>query len=117
MSSHRAARVAQSLREVVSVLLQRQIKDPRVSMVTVTDVQMSPDLRNARIYYTCPGEQGERDRAAEGLKRAAGFMRAQVTRELNLRYAPDLRFEYDHSIEAVDHVNRLLREVVPPEES
>jgi ribosome-binding factor A len=92
-------------------LLLRDVKDPRVSMVTLTSVEVSPDLRHARVYFTCGNDAEARERALRGLRSASGFMRAQVTRRLRLRYAPELSFLVDTGIDAADDITRLLRDL------
>ena len=109
MSSRRVERVSQSMRETLAQLLLREIKDPRVRMVTVSRVDLSPDLRNARVYYGCLGDTEAREQAQRGLESAAGFLRGQLSRQLHLRYAPELRFHFDDGFEHAEHVARLLR--------
>lgn len=113
MSSRRPERVGEAMREVIAELLMREIKDPRVGMVTLTTVEVSPDLRNARVYFSCLGDAAARQRTGAGLQSAAGFMKGQVAKRLRLRYAPDITFVLDPSIEHADRIATLLREVTP----
>lgn len=108
MSGHRQERVAEAIREVLSELVLRELKDPRVQGVTITRVDVSPDLRNARVYFSTVGSEQDHNRATQGLIRSAGFLRSHLTRELQLRYAPELRFVFDHSIEEAEKLNRLI---------
>jgi ribosome-binding factor A len=112
----RADRVADLLRRELSRLLLREVKDPRLRQVVVTAVQVSPDLRRARILFT--GGSGGADREAElqGLHAAAGFLRGNLGRSLRLRYAPELVFEVDDSVDRSLHIAALLKQAVPPEE-
>ncbi|MFB3819576.1 MAG: 30S ribosome-binding factor RbfA [Candidatus Methylomirabilales bacterium] len=106
----RAERVADLLHRELSRLLLREIKDPRLREVTITTVRVSADLRHAWIAFT----GGTPERAADqlrGLRSAAGFLRGQLGRALHLRYAPELSFEVDESVERTLTVMRLLREV------
>ncbi len=114
--SRRVARVAEALQETVALLVQRNIKDPRVGMVTITRVSVSPDLRNARVYFSRLGTDEERQRSLEGLQSASGFIRTQVSKHLRLRSSPVIRFELDENIEYADRMVRILEEVVPQEE-
>jgi len=108
MPSRRVERVSHNMREVISELLLREVKDPRVAMVTVSHVDVSPDLRQARVLVSCIGEPDQRAAALVGLNRAAGFLRGQLGKRLHLRYAPDLRFAMDESFEYAARVSALL---------
>ncbi len=110
MSARRADRVAEAVREVIAELLLRDIKDPRIGMITLTSVEFSDDLKHARVYFSCVGDNTARERSLSGLRSAAGFIRSQVTRRLKLRYAPDLTFVFDPSLEVADRVAILLKD-------
>jgi ribosome-binding factor A len=110
MSARRADRVAEAVREVIAELLLRDIKDPRIGMITLTSVEFSDDLKHARVYFSCVGDSSARERSLSGLRSAAGFIRSQVTRRLKLRYAPDLTFLFDPSLEVADRVATLLKD-------
>lgn len=107
--TRRTERVAEALHALVADLLLREIKDPRIGLVTLTWVKVSPDLRNARIYFSCLGDESERAASLAGLSSAAGFIRTQVARALNLRVAPKLTFEFDPSLERAARVSRLIK--------
>lgn len=109
MPNHRPERVGHSMRSVIAELLLREIKDPRVAMVTVSAVDVSPDLRNARVFVSFMGDEARRESALAGLRSASGFIRAQVTRRLHLRYAPEIRFCADDSFDQRERVDKLLR--------
>jgi ribosome-binding factor A len=109
MSGRRADRVADAVREVIAELLLRDIKDPRIGMVTLTTVELTDDLKHARVYFSCVGDAVVRERSLQGLRSAAGYMRSQVTRQLKLRHAPDLTFLFDPSLEIADRVATLLK--------
>ena len=110
MSARRADRVAEAVREVIAELLLRDIKDPRIGMITLTSVEFSADLKHARVYFSCVGDNTARERSLSGLRSATGFIRSQVTRRLKLRYAPDLTFVFDPSLEVADRVATLLKD-------
>jgi len=110
MSGRRAERVGEAMREVIADLLLRDIKDPRIGMITLTAVEMSDDLRHARVYFSCVGDAATRERSLQGLRSAAGFIKGQVTRRLRLRYAPDVAFVFDPGIEGADRLASLLKE-------
>ena len=113
MSSRRAERVAEAVREVVADLLLREIKDPRVGMITVTSVDISPDLKHAKVYFSSVGDAAAHQRSLSGLRSAAGFIRAQVTRRLQLRRAPELTFAFDPSLEMAERLAALLKDAAP----
>lgn len=107
----RATRVADQIRMEVAEIIMRKTKDPRVSSVTVTDVELSNDLRCARVYVTTLRDgQAEVD-AFEGLAKAAGFIRAELGRRLHLRYTPELIFQKDMSGPQGDRILTLLEQV------
>jgi len=105
----RADRVADAIRRELSHLLLRETKDPRLVDVTITEVRVSPDLRHAWISFT--GNAGKAAEQLEGLQSASGFLRGQLGRALHLRYAPELSFQVDESLERSLRVARLLRDV------
>jgi ribosome-binding factor A len=111
----RADRVAGLIQEELSRLLRREVKDPRLHEVVITAVQVSADLRHARVLFTGSGRQGGVDEALAGLQSAAGFLRGQLGRTLHLRYAPEIVFEPDDSVERSLHVAALLKQVLPRE--
>lgn len=113
--TRRTDRVAEALQELIAELLLREIKDPRIGLVTVTGVKLSPDLRHARVFFSCLGGEAQHAQAQRGLTSAAGFIRSQVARRLNLRVAPQLSFEFDPSLEQAERLSRLLRTTPPPE--
>ena len=108
MSSWRPERVGGLLQQAIGALVIRGIKDPRVAGVTITKVDVSPDLRCAWVYYRVLGEDGDVTRVQTGLERAAGYVRGVVGRELGLRYTPELRFAFDPSLDRAWRVEQLL---------
>ena len=110
-SSRRPEQVGETVRQVVTDALLREIRDPRVGLVTVTHVQVSGDLSVARVAVAVPGEEAERQRALEGLQSAAGFLRSRLAKAFSTRTIPELRFELDRGIEHAARINQLLAEV------
>src|SRR5690606_20736136 len=102
------------IQALVADLLVREIKDPRIGLVTITAARVSPDLRHARVYFSCLGDEEQRTRSLRGLRSAAGFIRSQIARQLNHRTAPEVVFEFDPSLEQADRLSRLLKE--PPDD-
>ncbi|EWY42377.1 ribosome-binding factor A [Skermanella stibiiresistens SB22] len=110
--SQRQLRVGEELRHALAEVLRRgDFRDPELQKlnVTVTEVRISPDLRNATAFIT-PLGGGETDEAVTALRRASAFFRGQMARSLKLRYVPTLSFEADTSFEYADHINRLLQD-------
>jgi ribosome-binding factor A len=108
----RPERIAHLMRREVADILQRKMRDPRVSaMVSVTDVELTQDLSLARVYVGVLADAAERDRVLDALRNAAGFVRHELGSRLDLREIPELRFEIDHSIERGARVDELLRRI------
>ncbi|MHB0774671.1 30S ribosome-binding factor RbfA [Halomonas sp. WWR20] len=110
----RTDRVADQLQQELAVLIQREIKDPRLGMVTVSSVTVSRDLGYADIYVTLLGENDAETVKANMavLKRAAGFLRSQIARRIKLRHVPELRFHYDESVVRGQRLSSLIDEAV-----
>jgi len=113
--SRRSQRVADVVRAELSRLILLEAHDKDLHMATITDVEMPPDLRSARVYYSCLGGEEEREKAAEALRRAAGFLRREIGQRCQLRYAPELHFILDRSLERGARIEELLQQVLPPE--
>jgi ribosome-binding factor A len=112
MPVKRAERVAQLIKEEISRLILRSVKDPRIGLVTVTHVSLSDDLRHAKVYISLPrGDEAQRREALLGMKSAAGFLRGELTRRLQLRYAPALAFHLDDSLERGLQLAELFRQI------
>ncbi|MGQ7246526.1 30S ribosome-binding factor RbfA [Halomonas sp. V046] len=115
----RTDRVADQLQKELAVLIQREVKDPRLGMVTVSGVTVSRDLGYADVHITLLGEQ-DPERIKENLqvlKRAGGFLRSQVARRIKLRHVPELRFHYDESVVRGQHLSSLIEEAVASDRS
>jgi ribosome-binding factor A len=95
------------------MLVLTEAHDPDLRKVTITDVEMPPDLKSARVYFSCLGGDAEREKAGEALRRAAGYLRREVGRRCELRYAPELFFVSDRSLERGARVEELLHQVLP----
>jgi ribosome-binding factor A len=112
--SRRSQRVADLVRAELSTLVLIEAHDPVLHRVTITDVEMPPDLKTARVYFSCLGGEEDRKEAGEALRRAAGFLRGEVGRRCQLRHAPSLSFVEDRSLERGARVEELLHQVLPP---
>jgi len=111
MSAHnRPERVAHLLQQRLAELFARGLKDPRLGLVTITGAKISPDLREAWVYWTVHGGEEIRKETAKGLSAARGYLRHELA-TLGLRVLPDLHFTYDEAIDRGDRIEQLLREV------
>jgi ribosome-binding factor A len=108
----RVQRVAAEIQAAVADLLLRgKIKDPRIGYITITGVEVSPDLRHARVFYSMLGTPEQRAETARGLLAAQGYVRREVSRVVKLRVSPEVVFEFDPSLDEGDKIERLLKEV------
>jgi ribosome-binding factor A len=106
--SQRLARIEGEMQRVLSTLVAREVRDPRVGNVTFTAVSVAPDMSTARIFFMPFGDKHSPEEVGEGLNRAAGFLRGAIGRALSLRHAPKLEFQYDQQIENADKLTRLI---------
>jgi ribosome-binding factor A len=107
----RPDRVADQLRAELATLLTREVHDPGIGFVTLTRVQVTPDLQQARVFYTTLGDEKARLNSGKALGRAASFLRRQIGSRLRLRRVPELIFTYDESIAGQDRIEQLLHEI------
>jgi ribosome-binding factor A len=107
----RPDRVADQIRSEIGSLLARDVHDPGIGFITITRVQMTPDLQQARVFYTALGDDKARKNSGQALERAAPFLRRQIGSRLRLRRVPELKFTYDESIAGQDRIEQLLKEI------
>lgn len=105
--SSRPKRVAEAIRNELNLVLRHNVADPRLTGVTVTKVEVSPDLKSARVYVRAAGPADSR-LVMEGMKKARGFFRSHLAKAINLRYTPELLPYYDHLAEEAERVEQLL---------
>jgi ribosome-binding factor A len=110
-SPRRPEQMAETIRQVVTDALAREVRDPRVGFVTVTGVLVTNDLSHARVMVSVPGEEAEKTRALEGLHSAAGFLRSRAARSLTTRSVPELHFELDRGLEHAARISELLNTI------
>jgi ribosome-binding factor A len=108
----RTLRVAQQIRRDLADLIRFEIKDPRIGMVTLTDVEVAADYGHARVFFTLLGDADQIARAADGLNHAAGFLRHELGRRIKLHSIPQLHFVYDESVERGARLSRVIDEAV-----
>lgn len=111
MIPDRMKRVNEACREALGEIVQREVKDPRISFVTVTRVEVSHDLRVAHVWLSILGSRDETDAAMAALQRARGFMRRELGRRVRLRYTPELLLHRDTGAEASQRVQEMLHEL------
>ena len=107
----RSERVSRHIRNTLADILRRHVRDPRLKLVTITSVDVSPDLRQAKIYYAMTGDEEKRQRVQEGFQKARPFIKKLLGQELGLRYMPDIRFFYDDSLDYGARMEALFRSI------
>ena len=107
----RAERVGGLIQQTVADILARRIKDPRLELATITQVKMTRDLRIARIYFSIAGGSEKVKAAEEGFKSAIGFLKRDLSRQLDLRYMPNIEFYYVDSFDYGSHIDNLLKSI------
>ena len=107
----RTDRISALMQREISDILQRQIKDPRVGFCTVTHVEVSADLRHAKVRVSIMGDEAQCQSSMAGLKNATGFIRREIGQRLSLRYTPEIRFIQDKSVDYILTVDKLLKEI------
>lgn len=115
-TGRRVERLGGQMRDEIAGMVARELKDPRLGFVTVTRVELAADLGSAKVYVGVLGDAAARERSLVGLRQAAGFIRRELGRRIRIHHVPELRFVYDHGLEAADRVARLLQESGPARE-
>ncbi|MFN8131608.1 MAG: 30S ribosome-binding factor RbfA [Solirubrobacteraceae bacterium] len=117
MPADRLRRVNEAMREVLSDAITTGLKDPRIGFVTVTAVDTSPDLRNARVYVSVLGDDDVRAASLEGLRSAHGYLQRRVASELRLKHTPTLQFHYDESVDRGLRISELADRLAPEDDA
>jgi ribosome-binding factor A len=108
-SFKRSERVSDQMKEEIADILMRKIKDPRIGFVTVVDVEIAEDLKNAKVFISVYG--GNKDESLKGLKSATPFIRSELGRRMRMKFIPELLFRYDSTIERGAHIMELLHSI------
>lgn len=116
MPSRRALKVAEAVREVVSMAILAELNDPRIRDVTVTYVEVSADLRYAKVHVSVLGDETHQKLSLRGLQSAAGYLQSKIAKRIELRYTPRLVFLLDQGVKRSIEIAKILREVLPPGE-
>ncbi|MBM3269309.1 MAG: 30S ribosome-binding factor RbfA [Candidatus Sericytochromatia bacterium] len=112
MSTQRADRIGEAIKRLVSELLQRRLKDARITgLVSVTDVEVSGDLRHAKVFVSVYGDEAVQKQTMEGLHSATGLVRSEIGKSLGLRFTPEIHFKQDQSIERGAKIAALLQQI------
>jgi len=110
MARRRAQRAGKLIQEEISKIIQRELKDPRIGLVTVTGVDVTDDLRYAKVFITVFKEENK-EKTLEGLEHAKGFIRREIGQRIKLRFTPEIEFEFDESVEHGAHIEEILRKI------
>ena len=116
MTSRRVLKIAEAVREVVSMAILTELRDPRVRDVTVTYVEVSPDLRQAKVHVSVMGDDTRQNLSLRGLQNSAGFLQQKVAKRIDTRYTPKLKFVLDQGVKHSIEVSQLLSQLLPPAE-
>ena len=106
----RSDRVGGTIHKILSEILEKEIADPRLKMTTITGVEVTRDLKLARIFFTTPDGKQKKDAAVKGFDSARGFIKRKLAYEMDLKYMPDIKFVYDESQEYGAHIDALIRQ-------
>lgn len=116
MASRRVLKAAEAIREVVSTAILIELQDPRVEDVTVTYVEVSPDMRTAKVHVSIMGDEKKQELCLHGLRSSAGFLQQKVAQRIDTRYTPRLQFHLDRGVKNSIAISKILQDVLPPEE-
>ncbi|BBD90193.1 MULTISPECIES: 30S ribosome-binding factor RbfA [Staphylococcus] len=111
MSNMRAERVGEQMKQEIMDIVNTKVKDPRVGFLTITDVELTNDLSQAKVYLTVLGNEKEVDNTFKALEKAKGFIKSELGSRMRLRIIPDLTFEYDESIEYGNKIERMIQDL------
>jgi ribosome-binding factor A len=115
MNSRRVLKAAAAIRNVVSMAILTELRDPRVEGVTVTGVEVAPDMRTAKVFVSIMGDDKKQQLCLHGLRNSAGFLQQKIAENIDTRYTPRLQFVLDMGVKKSLAVARILQEVLPPE--
>jgi len=107
----RADRVGDVVRAEISNMVLKDLKDPRIGMVTITRVKISDDLKTAKVFFSVIGDEKDREKSKQGLERASGFIKRELGKRLRLKYLPDIKFIWDDSIEYGIRISKMLEKL------
>ncbi|KPK39326.1 MAG: hypothetical protein AMJ78_08650 [Omnitrophica WOR_2 bacterium SM23_29] len=111
MGGLRPEKIANEIREHISIIIHEELKDPRIGFVTITRIEVTPDIRNAKVFFSVLGGKEEKERAIEGLNSAVGFIRKLLGTRMRIRFTPELIFKLDESTEYRLHLNEIFDKI------
>lgn len=111
MASQRSVRVGELIQQELSDIILRGLRDPRVGFVTLMSVDVTSDLRIAKVYFTVMGEEVDVENSLQGLQSAAPFLRRELGKRLKLRHVPELNFKYDQSVAYGNHIESIIKKI------
>ncbi|BBW96645.1 ribosome-binding factor A [Geobacillus subterraneus] len=117
MMNIRATRVGEQMKKELSDIIGRKLKDPRIGFVTVTDVRVTGDLQQAKVYISILGDDKQREETLKALEKAKGFIRSEIGQRIRLRKTPDILFEIDETIEYGSRIEQLIRQLSDSKEA
>lgn len=117
MSSRRVLKAAEAIREVVGMAILADLRDPRIEHVTVTRVEVSADMRNARVFVSVMGTESKQNLAIKGLESSAGFLQSKIANRIDTRYTPRLQFKLDDGVKKSIAIAQMLADVLPESEA
>ena len=117
MTSRRVLKAAEAIREVVGMAILTDLRDPRIQDVTVTFVEVSPDMRNAKVHVSVMGDDKKQQLSLRGLESSAGFLQKKVGNRIETRYVPKIKFVLDQGVKNAIEVARILNDVLPDQQS
>lgn len=113
MTHRRPVRLADQIRQEISDIIRSEMKDPRIGFLTITVVDLSIDLRHAKIFFSVLGSEAEKRRSLDSMQKAAGFIRSQLGRRLRIRHIPELLFRYDDSFDHAQRIAEVMKQIEP----
>jgi ribosome-binding factor A len=116
MSSRRVLKAAEAIREVVSMAILTDLRDPRIEGVTVTRVEVSPDMRQAKVHVSIMGNDAQQKLCLHGLRSSAGYLQSKISDRIDTRYTPKLSFALDEGVKKSLAISQMLRELLPGDE-
>ena len=111
MQGDRKERIGELIRQEMSEIILRELKDPRIGFITITNIKMSTDLQHARVFVSVLGNEDQKNESLSGLQHAGGFLRKEIGRRLRLRHSPALSFHLDDSLEKSARIEKILKDM------
>jgi ribosome-binding factor A len=111
MAKIRVGRVGEQIKKELSLIIQKELKDPRIGFITVTGVEVSGDLSQAKVYLSVLGSEEQKEETLKALGKGTGFLRSELGKRMKLRHTPELIFKFDSSIEYGSHIESLLEQI------